>query len=179
MDAMKEHVRLIKPEESWRDEFIAYCEEFKSAEEPFVHGQLSDARKDFAGLIRRWAEGAKSIDLPQGTYLGNVLWLVRCGRILGSVRVRCRLNDDLVHEGGHLGYEVRPSERRKGYASLMLRLALEKAREMGLKQVLVTCQKDNIASVRTIEKNGGLLENEIMSKRTGKPALRYWIALQV
>jgi predicted acetyltransferase len=83
----------------------------------------------------------------------------------------------LEHHGGHVGYAIRPSERLKGYGTRLLALTLDKAREMGLGRVLVTCDTDNFASVRVIEKNGGVLENQVISNRSGKMISRYWIAL--
>jgi predicted acetyltransferase len=83
------------------------------------------------------------------------------------------LNDHLLQIGGHIGDMVRPSERRKGYGTEQIRLALEKCRELGIPWVLVTCDKDNIASARTIQKNGGVLENEVMDADVVKQ--RYWI----
>lgn len=78
--------------------------------------------------------------------------------------------------GGHIGYGVRPSERRKGYASKMLRMALDKCKAMGIDQVLITCNKDNAASVKTIIANGGIYENEL-AEDNGNVVKRYWIEL--
>ena len=81
----------------------------------------------------------------------------------------------MLHFGGHIGYSVRPSQRRKGYATEMLRLVLEEARRLGLKQVLVTCDAANEASRRTIRTNGGVLDGAIAE--AGRLTQRYWIAL--
>lgn len=80
-------------------------------------------------------------------------------------------------ESGHIGYSVPPSERRKGYATGQLRLSLFKAKKLGLEKVLITCDKANIGSAKTIQKVGGILENEINSPDTGKIVQRYWIEL--
>ncbi|HBP25488.1 MAG TPA: GNAT family N-acetyltransferase [Acholeplasmatales bacterium] len=92
------------------------------------------------------------------------------------IDIRHRLNDYLFRLGGNIGYSVRKSERRKGYAKAMLGLALEKCRKLGLERVLVTCYKDNLASAKTILANGGVLENEIVES-TGITQ-RYWITLK-
>ena len=177
MFRMNELVRLAEPDESRRDEFIAYCEEFRDAGEHVVHGQLADAQADFASLVRRWAQHARGENLTEGQVPQTVCWLMLGSRILGTARFRHHLTEATFQEGGHVGYEVRPSERRRGYATRLLALVLEKVRQEDLKRLLLTCQKDNAPSIRVIEKNGGVLENEITSPRTGKPALRYWIEL--
>jgi predicted acetyltransferase len=97
--------------------------------------------------------------------------------MIGITHLRHRLTDPLRKEGGHIGYNIRPSERRKGYGTKILELALDKAREIGLKRVLVTCDTDNVASGKIIRKNGGVFEGESISDRSGKPVSRYWIEL--
>ena len=92
---------------------------------------------------------------------------------VGAVNIRPELNERLLLSGGHIGDGVRPSERGKGYATRMIALALEKCREMGIGRVLMVCDKENIASARTIQKNGGVLENEVMVD--GEIEQRYWI----
>jgi predicted acetyltransferase len=92
---------------------------------------------------------------------------------VGAVNIRHRLNDALLFNGGHIGDGVRPSERRKGYATKMVALALEECRKINLDRVLMVCDKQNIASAKSILKNGGVLENEI--EVDGKIEQRYWI----
>ena len=95
--------------------------------------------------------------------------------MVGAVNIRHDLNDYLLKYGGHIGDGIRPSERRKGYATEMIRLALEECRELGLTRVLMTCDKNNIGSAKSIIKNGGILENEVLEE--GSIKQRYWIAL--
>ena len=97
-------------------------------------------------------------------------------RLLGAVNIRHYLNDALLKEGGHIGDGVRPSERRKGYATEMIRLALTECKKLGINKVLMTCDKDNIGSVRSIVKNGGVLENEFVNS-AGAIEQRYWILI--
>lgn len=92
---------------------------------------------------------------------------------VGAVNIRLYLNDKLVTDGGHIGDGIRPSERGKGYGTQMISLALEECDKLGIKEILMCCDKDNIASARTIIKNGGILENEVNDK--GKTVQRYWI----
>jgi predicted acetyltransferase len=101
--------------------------------------------------------------VPQTTF-----WYVEAGNYLGSIRIRHRLTPSLLEEGGHIGYDVRPTARLQGHATAMLARALQFAASLGLDQVLVTCDEDNVGSRRVIEANGGRYEDT----RSGK--LRYW-----
>lgn len=97
-------------------------------------------------------------------------------RIVGRVAIRHRLTAALEREGGHIGYAVLPEFRRQGYATEILRLAIPIARERsGAVRLLVTCDEDNLASRRTIERNGGVLEDIVMSEQRGRDIRRYWI----
>ena len=94
--------------------------------------------------------------------------------LLGAVNIRHYLNDYLLKYAGHIGDGIRPSERIKGYATEMIRLALVECKKLGINKVLMVCDKDNIASAKTIIKNGGILENEFIYD-DGKIEQRYWI----
>ena len=98
-------------------------------------------------------------------------------RLLGAVNIRHYLNDSLLFSGGHIGDGIRPSERQKGYGTEIIRLALVECKKLGINKVLMTCDKDNIASAKTIIKNGGVLENEFINE-DGETEQRYWITLE-
>ncbi len=95
--------------------------------------------------------------------------------IVGAVNIRHYLNDFLLQYGGHIGDGIRPSERRKGYATQMINLSLDECRKLGIERVLITCNRDNIGSARSIENNGGIFENEV--ENDGEVLRRYWIDL--
>lgn len=97
-------------------------------------------------------------------------------RLLGAVNIRHYLNAFLLHEGGHIGDGIRPSERRKGYATELLRLALIECEALGIGRALVVCNKDNIGSRKAIQRNGGVLENEFVNE-DGEIEQRYWIQI--
>lgn len=93
--------------------------------------------------------------------------------LVGAVNIRHYLNEGLLRNGGHIGDGVRPSERRKGIATRMIGLALEECKKLGIQQVLMVCDKNNIGSAKSIMANGGIMENEIVVN--GVTEQRYWI----
>ena len=95
--------------------------------------------------------------------------------IVGAVNIRHYLNESLLLNGGHIGDGVRPSERRKGIATKMIALALDECKKLGIKKVLMVCDKENVGSAKSIQNNGGILENEIEVE--GVVEQRYWIEL--
>ena len=95
--------------------------------------------------------------------------------LIGMIDIRHRLNNYLLNFGGHIGYSIRKSKRQQGYATEMLSLALIECLKLNIKEVLITCDKENIASAKTIIKNGGILENEI--PEGNGITQRYWITL--
>jgi predicted acetyltransferase len=94
---------------------------------------------------------------------------------VGAVNIRHYLTEEMLVNAGHIGDGVRPTERRKGYATAMIGLALEEAKKLGINRVLMVCDKTNIASAKSIINNGGILENEI--EVDGVVEQRYWIEL--
>ena len=106
---------------------------------------------------------------PAGHVPCTTLWWVEGDEFLGRLAIRHRLTEWLRNVGGHIGYDVRPSARRQGHATAMLRAALPVAHELGIDDVLLTCDVDNVASRKVIEANGGRFEDE----REGK--LRFWV----
>jgi predicted acetyltransferase len=165
---------LIEPTLILRDDFYALAEEFLAEGDQ----RYGEAIADFEGFVQLCSDEAVGSNLAPGRVPQSTFWLVHDGqRILGCSRLRHTLNAFLEEEGGHIGYDVRPSERRRGYGTLLLRLTLDKARELGLKRVLVTADSPNIPSWRIIEKNGGVLQSEALSQHTDNLLRKYWIDL--
>jgi predicted acetyltransferase len=96
-------------------------------------------------------------------------------RIIGMLNIRLRLNDFFFKEGGHIGYSIRPSERRKGYGTMMLGGALDFLQRLGIDRVLITCDKNNLSSAALAKSQGGILEDEHYSETFGFTLKRYWI----
>ena len=117
--------------------------------------------------------------LPEGLVIATQYVLVResDGKLLGMLQLRHYLNDYLAQYAGHIGYSVRPGERRKGYAKRMLAMGLEEARALGLERVMISCAVDNEGSRRTILANGGVLHSTIWDAEDQETLERYWIEL--
>ena len=111
---------------------------------------------------------------PQTLYLAKDS---SSGMIVGAITIRHSLNENLLRRGGHIGYGIRSTLRRKGYGSEMLRQALDKCKSMGICKVLITCSKNNTGSSKVIQNNGGVLESEMWDQEEGCTYLRYWIEL--
>jgi predicted acetyltransferase len=149
------------------------------AEEYLVSGdtRYQAALEDFPAYLRGLSDGARGIGLSPGRAPYSTFWLASGRHLVGRSGLRHHLTPELEDEGGHVGYDIRPSERRKGYGTLILRLTLAEARKLGLNRALLTCDADNVASAKVIEKNGGRLQGQSVSKRSGKLISRYWIEL--
>lgn len=164
---------LVEPTAELWPEFRAMAEEYHVAGDP----RYQPALVDFPAYLRGLLDGARGVGLPPGGVPYSTFWLTSGRRPVGGSRIRHHLTPDLEDEGGHVGYDIRPSERRKGYGTLILRLTLAEARKLGLRRALLTCDADNVASAKVIEGNGGRLQEQAVSKRSGKLISRYWIEL--
>ena len=166
--------KLIFPSPEIKNKYEEYIDEWQQANETIVPYFVDPLRRTFEKWLEDTYNGEFKETCPENFVPASTYFLVDdSGKILGATNIRHELNESLLITGGHIGYGIRPSERKKGYATEILALSLEQAKKFGIKKVLVTCDKDNIASAKTIIKNGGILENEIEHK--GKIAQRYWI----
>lgn len=169
-----EKMALIEPTSDLTAEFRAMAAEWREAGED----KFKDAFGDFAQYVKSLQKQRETEGLPADRVPGSTFWLVSAGRrVVGTSRLRHWLVPHLEKEGGHIGYDIRPSERRKGYGTTVLALTLGKARDLGLRSVIVTCDADNLGSVRIIEKNGGRSIGTAVSECTGKEVSRYQITL--
>lgn len=117
----------------------------------------------------------QGIDIPEGWVKDSTYWLLtESQQIVGAVNIRHELNDKLFNSGGHIGYGIRPGERQSGYGSEILRLSLEKTRELGITKVLVVCDANNEPSRRVILRNGGI-QDENYVESNGNVVERFWI----
>lgn len=157
-----ETIILIKPEEKYAKQVMDYKEEMLNNK---------DSLDGCAGLenvenYTQWADFENRLQaLYKENYVPSHVYLAvrkEDDRVVGIIDFRHPIKGFLLEVGGNVGYSVRPSERRKGYAGEMLKQILIICKEYELDKVLVTCDKENIASRKTILKNGGILENEVI-----------------
>ena len=168
---------LVKPDLSYTDEIIKYKEE-SLAESSIINGS---AGLDRLSSIEDWLEELKKRScedtVPEGLVPSSTYLAVRekDNYIVGMIDIRHYLNEYLTEAGGHIGYGVRKTERNKGYAKQMLKLALEKCKELKIKRVLITCDEDNIASEKVILSANAKLED--IRNVDGENKKRFWIDL--
>lgn len=171
-------IKLIKPTMGYAKEIMKYRQEFL------------DSGDDLAGCgnlrlcssAQEWIHGLNILEnkdtCPKDKVTSNTYLAIRHSdnKIIGIIDFRHHIDHPILSLwGGHIGYSVRPSERRKGYATQMLRQNLVNCKQHGLEKVLVCCDFDNIASKKTISANGGIFEKEVMVD--GGKIERYWIQL--
>ncbi|QFP76246.1 GNAT family N-acetyltransferase [Deinococcus sp. AJ005] len=171
---------LVSPSSHYQQSFIQAVREAQAAGSGLgdtLNWDVTQMEADFESVLadlRRYEPGH---ELPEGFVHSEHLWLVEGDVYLGRASLRHTLTPRLREFGGHIGYEIRPSVRRQGHGSTILRLTLERARGLGLDRVLITCDTDNLGSRGVIEGNGGVLEGEFVLASHPKPIRRYWITL--
>ena len=173
---MQTGLTLRVPREDEEEEFLR-AHRATSPEVPFF---LHFYREDmpFSRYLEVLAEQERGLNLAPNHVPSTFLFAFVGPRIVGRVSICHSLNAFLERMGGHIGYAVVPEFRRRGYATTILHLSLQIARgKLSLTRILLTCDDDNIGSIRTIEKNGGVLQNIITGPDLDKPKRRYWIKI--
>ncbi|MDD7731733.1 MAG: GNAT family N-acetyltransferase [Ezakiella sp.] len=169
-------MKLIQPERKHEKIVMDFKQKIKDANEQFC-GVSGLERMDYDEWIQYLLVVSKKETCPEGIVPAYEMIYVDDDetKVYGMINMRFELNDMLLKFGGHIGYSVSPDERRKGYAKAMLSGALEFYRDEGYDKVLITCNKNNIASQKTIESAGGILENIV--EDGGIFTKRFWIYL--
>lgn len=184
---MEEELILIKPSMEYEKQAINLIEEVEKVDtdKKIRYSGFSGLQK-YKDDYKVWLEEneiySKKETVPDGKVVGNTFFTVRKldNKLVGIINIRHELDEYLYNYGGHIGYSILPSERRKGYAYKQLLLALKYCKSIGIKRVLITCLDYNTGSSKTIEKAGGILENKIEGEKCGEKVLyrRYWISLK-
>lgn len=168
-------LKLVKLEKKYQNQLMEMMEEWEKTGEKIVPYAI---RKVDYHNFDSYLESLEIKHDKEGFVPDSTFFCLDTERniLVGAVNIRHYLNDALLLNGGHIGDGVRPSERRKGYATEMIKLALEECKKLGLDKVLMVCDKNNIGSAKSIQKNGGILENEVLVD--GILEQRYWIEIE-
>ena len=166
---------LTRPQARYKDSFIEAINELIREKSAVVwHPEI--LRKRFHEYLRVIKQ--KETDPLAGYVPATQFWLVNDNDcFIGDVDLRHHLNESLKRFGGHIGYNIRPSFRRRGYGTLICRLGIAEARKRGIDDILITCDDDNIGSAKIIEANGGVLQDRLDNGR-GVLTRRYWVRAQ-
>lgn len=165
---------ITRPTTVYKDSFLRALEE--DTDRPPI--DLEEVGKNFERFVQD-LNALSEKDENNDRIPESMFWLIEDNAYIGIITIRHYLTENTRKVGGHIGYGIVPERRKEGYGKLILKLALEECRKMGMDSVLITCSPDNIGSKKIIEYNGGILEDEIESTVDGRPrkTLRYWVTL--
>jgi len=167
-------MNLVRFDSITEEAYSAYIREWEAEGTTIIPGASDPRGRSFKDMIKKWNYDETDETIKNGFVPSTLYFLIDDkSEIVGAIHHRHILNDILKQHGGHIGYGVRPSRRNMGYGSLMLRLLLEKLKGTDAAEFMLTCDETNVASQKTIEKHGGILEAKIEFE--GKLTRRYWI----
>ena len=179
---MEEELILVVPSQEYKEQAINLIEEVDKVDiDPNIRFSGFNSLEEYKENYEEWLtyinNQLNKETVPQGLVTANTFFTIRKSdnKLVGIINIRHELNDYLFNYGGHIGYSVLPSERRKGYAYKQLVLGLEFCKTLNIDKVLVTCVDYNIGSGKTIEKAGGILENIVFNPNKQVNEKRYWI----
>ncbi|MDQ0089149.1 putative acetyltransferase [Paenibacillus anaericanus] len=169
------NLKLVKPQIDLKDEYLSFYQEWKESGEDLVPWVISKDPSDFQKMLKFLSDNEMGVGIPEDWVPDSTFWLVNDrNKVIGAVNIRHRLSEYLFNAGGHIGYGIRPSERRKSFATILLKLSLIEAKKLGIKDVLVVCDAGNVGSEKTILNNGGRSDTDYIED-DGNVIKRYWI----
>lgn len=175
-----DEIKLIKPTMEYAEDIMQFRQEILDAKDPDAFAGCGNLEE--CTTAQQWIDTISLMEnqetCPEGRVSANIFIAVRTSdnKIVGVIDLRHHLGNPVLSLwGGHFGYIVRPSERKKGHAREMVRQNLEKCKELGLHEVMITCNRSNIASERTILANGGVFEKEVLVD--GEFTKRFWVTI--
>ena len=172
-----EELVLVKVAEEYASQIADYRQEMLDAGSSMDGTGSLKVMENPYDYITKCRNYEKKETLPEGRVIATQFLFIRKSdsKIVGMIQVRHYFNEYLEKYSGHIGYSVRPSERRKGYAKTMLKMALPFCNSIGLEKVLITCNEDKEGSERTIRANGGEFESIIFEPTEGVNLKRFWV----
>ena len=172
------NVKTIIPSVEYKQAFLAMLDDFDK-NGPHNTEYYAPAKEDFAAYVQGLLDEEAGINLPDGYVPCTHRWLVSTrGEVVGVTRLRHNIDTPFLSEnGGHIGFDVAPLQRCKGYGHMALSVALMEAKRIGLSRVLLYTAEANLASRAVIEGGGGALEQICFSEFWQEPICKYWISV--
>ena len=168
---------LVRPTVELREAYIEFFQDWQESGEDMVPWVISKDPTNYEEMLEFLFKNEDKQYIADGWVPSSTFWLVNEDRkVVGAVNIRHALTEKLFNSGGHIGYGIRPSERKKGYATKLLAMALEKSKEIGISNALVVCDYVNVASRKTIINNGGVQDKDFIEE-DGNIINRFWIKL--
>ena len=169
-------MKLVSPSVEYKDSYIKLVQDFSQSDDQLVPFTLNEDYSDFSALVAKLNGYALGHNIPEGFVAHQSFWLIdENGDVVAISNLRLALTDNLKKIGGHIGYGVKPSERRKGHATTLLSKTLVEAKNHGIREALITVEKSNAASINVIKKNGGVFYSEGPVEDIDGIFQRYWI----
>lgn len=172
-------MKLVLPNKKYQQSFE---ELINSAKKHGDYNELGNSlirdNETFDEMLERLNNRRKGKNISKRDVPATVYWIIVNNDVVGTIDLRHKLNQDYFERLGHVAYYIKPEERKKGYATKALEIAIKKYRDKHIPKILITCFKDNVASSKVIIKNGGLLEKNIIDNITKKEISRYIITIR-
>lgn len=162
---------LIEPNKEYQKSFENYALAYRNINDEHYFKKYKKALENFQGYLNDIFNYSKGNNLPKEDVMTSTFWLIDNKEVVGVVRIR----HEEVDSAGHIGYDISPNFRNKGYGNQILKLALEKAIKIGIKEIVLTCNIDNITSRKIIENNNGILLSTIFDEEENEHLYKYII----
>lgn len=162
---------LVSPSKDFKKGFEDYVMSYKKIDDEYYYDKYKKALEAFEEYLNELDKLQRGEELPDDSVQTSNFWLIAEGKVVGVVRVR-HIEMDTA---GHIGYDISPDYRNKGYGNQILKLALKKASDLGIKEAIVTCNIENAASKKIIEKNNGKLLGTIFDEEEDEFLFKYSI----
>ncbi len=170
-------MKLILPNYKYRKQYEELISSALKNKDISEMGNAYRENESFHHLLKRLKDRREGKNISNRDVPATVYFIVEQDKLVGTIDLRHTLNEDYYSRLGHIAYYIKAEERNKGYATKALSLALKKYQKHKVHNILITCLKDNVASRKVIENNGGVLEKEFNDKITGKLIQRFWIKI--
>jgi predicted acetyltransferase len=166
-----EDLILVEPDKIFQKSFENYALSYRKINDKHYFDKYKKAIENFQDYLNDLNNYSEGIDLPQGEVITSTFWLIDKKEVVGVLRIR----HQEIESAGHIGYDISPDCRNRGYGFQILKMALEKAKKIGIEELILTCNIDNVASKKIIEKNNGKLYGIIFDEEENEYLYKYCI----